>query len=69
MYALTAESLQGLQDEIKLVPLSLTDKPAWYREKVYPVDKALLSPLLFSQVFLDGALCHFMNSVKNSTEN
>ncbi|XP_010037902.2 LOW QUALITY PROTEIN: glutathione S-transferase L3 [Eucalyptus grandis] len=30
---------KGLQDEIKLVPLSLTDKPAWYREKVYPVDK------------------------------
>jgi hypothetical protein len=26
---------QGLQEEIKLVPMDLADKPAWYK-KVYP---------------------------------
>ncbi|KAH9687109.1 glutathione S-transferase L3 [Citrus sinensis] len=31
--------LQGLQDKIKLVPLNLQDRPAWYKEKVYPVNK------------------------------
>ncbi|KAK3445314.1 hypothetical protein EUGRSUZ_A01203, partial [Eucalyptus grandis] len=31
--------LQGLQDKIKLVPLNLPDRPAWYKEKVYPVNK------------------------------
>ncbi|KAH9753088.1 glutathione S-transferase L3 [Citrus sinensis] len=30
---------QGLQDKIKLVPLNLQDRPAWYKEKVYPVNK------------------------------
>ncbi|KAK0584759.1 hypothetical protein LWI29_018127 [Acer saccharum] len=30
---------EGLQDKIKLVPLNLQDKPAWYKEKVYPVNK------------------------------
>jgi glutathione S-transferase len=27
---------KGLQDEIKLVSINLEDKPAWYKEKVYP---------------------------------
>ncbi|KAK3445318.1 hypothetical protein EUGRSUZ_A01199 [Eucalyptus grandis] len=31
--------MQGLQDEIKLVPLNLQDRPAWYKEKVYPMNK------------------------------
>ncbi|KAH6762403.1 glutathione transferase lambda 1, partial [Perilla frutescens var. hirtella] len=30
---------KGLQDEIKLVGIDLTDKPAWYKEKVYPENK------------------------------
>ncbi|MBA0846030.1 hypothetical protein Goarm_022195, partial [Gossypium armourianum] len=30
---------KGLQDEIKLVPLNLQNRPAWYKEKVYPVNK------------------------------
>ncbi|KAH9752894.1 glutathione S-transferase L3 [Citrus sinensis] len=30
---------KGLQDKIKLVPLNLQDRPAWYKEKVYPVNK------------------------------
>ncbi|CAM0872607.1 unnamed protein product [Alopecurus aequalis] len=27
---------KGLQDEIKLVAINLEDKPAWYKDKVYP---------------------------------
>ncbi|KAF8008292.1 hypothetical protein BT93_K2081 [Corymbia citriodora subsp. variegata] len=30
---------KGLQDKIKLVPLNLQDRPAWYKEKVYPLNK------------------------------
>ncbi|KAK0585740.1 hypothetical protein LWI29_033369 [Acer saccharum] len=30
---------KGLQDKIKLVPLNLQDRPAWYKEKVYPGNK------------------------------
>jgi hypothetical protein len=28
--------LQGLQDKMELVAIDLQDKPAWYKEKVYP---------------------------------
>ncbi|KAL5725735.1 glutathione transferase [Ranunculus cassubicifolius] len=31
--------LQGLQKEIKLVPLDLQNRPAWYKEEVYPLNK------------------------------
>ncbi|KAJ1395992.1 Thioredoxin-like superfamily [Sesbania bispinosa] len=31
--------LQGLQDKIKLVPIDLLNRPAWYKEKVYPENK------------------------------
>ncbi|KAI3917234.1 hypothetical protein MKW92_046224 [Papaver armeniacum] len=30
---------KGLQENIKLVALELTDKPDWYKEKVYPLNK------------------------------
>ncbi|CAL0299565.1 unnamed protein product [Lupinus luteus] len=30
---------KGLQDEIKLVAIDLQDRPAWYKEKVYPENK------------------------------
>jgi glutathione S-transferase len=30
---------KGLQDQIKLVGLNLQDRPAWYKEKVYPQNK------------------------------
>ncbi|KAF6156726.1 hypothetical protein GIB67_000083 [Kingdonia uniflora] len=30
---------KGLQDKIKLVPLDLSNRPAWYKEKVYPENK------------------------------
>ncbi|EEF37311.1 protein IN2-1 homolog B isoform X1 [Ricinus communis] len=30
---------KGLQDLIKLVPIDLQDRPAWYKEKVYPPNK------------------------------
>ncbi|GMN39055.1 hypothetical protein TIFTF001_008288 [Ficus carica] len=31
--------IQGLQDKIKLVGIDLQDRPAWYKEKVYPANK------------------------------
>ncbi|XP_016899732.1 glutathione S-transferase L3-like isoform X1 [Cucumis melo] len=30
---------KGLQDKIKLVPLNLYNRPDWYKEKVYPLNK------------------------------
>ncbi|KAI3473240.1 hypothetical protein Pfo_030532 [Paulownia fortunei] len=30
---------KGLHDEIKLVPIDLQNRPAWYKEKVYPGNK------------------------------
>ncbi|XP_021891575.1 glutathione S-transferase L3-like isoform X2 [Carica papaya] len=30
---------KGLEDEIKLVPLNLRNRPAWYKEKVYSLNK------------------------------
>lgn len=30
---------QGLQEKIKLVPIDLQNRPAWYKEKVYPPNK------------------------------
>jgi len=32
---------QGLQEEIKLVPMDMADKPAWYK-KVYPKNEVRL---------------------------
>ncbi|VFQ61931.1 unnamed protein product [Cuscuta campestris] len=32
-------NFKGLQKEIKLVPLDLQNRPAWYKEKVYPENK------------------------------
>jgi len=34
-----ARNYKGLQDEIKLIPIDLGDKPTWYKEKVYPENK------------------------------
>lgn len=34
-----ARNYKGLQDKIKLVPLNLENRPAWYKEKVYPENK------------------------------
>ncbi|MBH0219711.1 hypothetical protein GH793_16145, partial [Listeria monocytogenes] len=30
---------KGLQDKIELVPIDLQNRPAWYKEKVYPANK------------------------------
>ena len=32
-------AIQGLQDKIKLVPIDLQNRPAWYKEKVYSANK------------------------------
>ncbi|XP_020583020.1 protein IN2-1 homolog B-like [Phalaenopsis equestris] len=34
-----ARNYKGLQDKIKLVPIDLQNRPAWYKEKVYSVNK------------------------------
>ncbi|XP_066388984.1 protein IN2-1 homolog B-like [Miscanthus floridulus] len=34
-----ARNYKGLQDKIKIVAINLTDRPAWYKEKVYPGNK------------------------------
>ncbi|XP_008793678.2 protein IN2-1 homolog B-like [Phoenix dactylifera] len=34
-----ARNYKGLQDKIKLVPIDLSNRPAWYKEKVYPLNK------------------------------
>ncbi|XP_052172645.1 protein IN2-1 homolog B-like isoform X2 [Diospyros lotus] len=34
-----ARNYKGLQDKIKLVAIDLQDRPAWYKEKVYPANK------------------------------
>ncbi|KAK1562128.1 hypothetical protein Q3G72_006762 [Acer saccharum] len=39
---------KGLQDKIKLVPLNLQDRPAWYKEKVYPGNKVLGTVIAYS---------------------
>ncbi|XP_010253430.1 PREDICTED: glutathione S-transferase L3-like isoform X2 [Nelumbo nucifera] len=31
---------KGLQDKIELVPINLQNRPTWYKEKVYPENKA-----------------------------
>ncbi|KAL2899340.1 Glutathione S-transferase L3 [Bienertia sinuspersici] len=35
----TALMPTGLHAKIQLIPIELNDKPAWYKEKVYPADK------------------------------
>lgn len=34
-----ARNCKGLQDKIKLVAIDLENRPAWYKEKVYPENK------------------------------
>ncbi|CAL9176560.1 unnamed protein product, partial [Musa hybrid cultivar] len=34
-----ARNYKGVQEKIKLVPIDLENKPAWYKEKVYPANK------------------------------
>ncbi|XP_058746846.1 glutathione S-transferase L3-like [Vicia villosa] len=34
-----ARNYKGLQDKIQLVPFDLQNRPAWYKEKVYPENK------------------------------
>ncbi|KAA8516500.1 hypothetical protein F0562_016994 [Nyssa sinensis] len=34
-----ARNYKGLHDKIKLVPIDLQNRPAWYKEKVYPENK------------------------------
>ncbi|XP_078437406.1 protein IN2-1 homolog B-like [Wolffia australiana] len=34
-----ARNYKGLQEKIRLVPIDLQNRPAWYKEKVYPANK------------------------------
>ena len=40
--------MPGLQDKINLVPIDLMNRPAWYKEKVYPEIKVTSSALAIS---------------------
>jgi len=46
---------QGLQDKVKLVAIELNDRPAWYKEKVYPENK-VIALLNFSDLHDSGIL-------------
>jgi glutathione S-transferase len=37
-----ARNYKGVQDKIKIVAIDLADRPAWYKEKVYPGNKVWL---------------------------
>lgn len=39
LFIVLVEIEQGLQDKIQLVPFDLQNRPAWYKEKVYPENK------------------------------
>ncbi|KAF7811438.1 protein IN2-1-like protein B-like [Senna tora] len=39
MHSVPGSHVTGLQDKIQLVPIDLQDRPAWYKEKVYPPNK------------------------------
>ena len=53
---------QGLQDEIKLVPLILQNRPAWYSEKVYPPNK--VNTLFISYlIFINASFYYFPSLV------
>ena len=40
--------MPGLQDKIKVVPIDLMKRPAWYKEKVHPEIKVTSSALAIS---------------------
>ncbi|PHU02590.1 hypothetical protein BC332_27841 [Capsicum chinense] len=41
-------NFKGLQDKIKLVPINLQNRPAWYKEKVYTLNKCINALILSS---------------------
>lgn len=56
---------QGLQEKIKLVPIDLQNRPAWYKEKVYSANKVWCNfPFLFF-----FSLCYFLDKVRTSKKN
>nr|XP_019703405.2 protein IN2-1 homolog B isoform X2 [Elaeis guineensis] len=42
---------KGLQEKIKLVPIDLQNRPAWYKEKVYPPNKDPAKRLFAEELF------------------
>lgn len=44
---------QGLQEKIKLVPIDLQNRPAWYKEKVYSVNNVKLHICHIFFIYLD----------------
>ncbi|KAL5228769.1 hypothetical protein ABZP36_017034 [Zizania latifolia] len=44
---------QGLQDKIKIVGIDLADRPAWYKEKVYPENKTALQMVSHSYLAIE----------------
>ena len=50
--------LQGLQDKIKLVPIDLQNRPAWYKEKVYPENKVFNLLIEENKLVYDHVIDH-----------
>ncbi|XVF88158.1 hypothetical protein PTKIN_Ptkin19aG0027800 [Pterospermum kingtungense] len=55
--------LEGLQDKIKLVPLKLQNRPAWYKEKIYAENKADIAYISFVERFQIFLLEVFMYDI------
>lgn len=56
---------KGLQDKIQLVPIDLDDRPAWYKEKVYPPNKV---PALEHNNEVRGESLDLMKYIDNDFE-
>ncbi|XP_054786373.1 protein IN2-1 homolog B-like isoform X2 [Prosopis cineraria] len=62
---ITRNCKQGLQDKIQLVPIDLDDRPAWYKEKVYPPNKV---PALEHNNEVRGESLDLMKYIDNDFE-
>lgn len=54
-YRKISVSNSGLQDKIKLVAIHLQDKPAWYKEKLYPENKVHFDLFFIQFLVFPGA--------------
>ncbi|PSR86643.1 Glutathione S-transferase [Actinidia chinensis var. chinensis] len=70
-----ARNYKGLQEKIELVPIDLENRPAWYKEKVYPPNKVtflntivnclgIQSDVENSHLCISKCYCFFMPSTK-----
>lgn len=58
-------NVKGLQDKIELVPIDLQNRPAWYKEKVYPQNKV---PALEHNNKVIGESLHLIKYIDSNFE-